>query len=337
MLLRIDLAHHVSLLLYIASLVSCWTVETRRSTLFPWVKCKDATNHTTNAIGWADECRCKEKEMYDVTVHYSGVSKPISVKLPFIQEADSLASSLWPSGLAGAILSASPSFRRQYNHNTSILELGAGLGLAGQVLSQSIQAKKCVLTDKNEETVTLLQDIIGAAANNVLESRYLEWRDIPSTRDDERHSFDVVLGTDVAYYYFLLRPLLNTIQYFMKQAHSLLMIVGQANRESQWDLYDIIHKGGYNQETDQHEDAWEGTTNMLLYQLAMSEWTQRDSNEEELTLDDDPPNLNDNVKGIIPIAVLVHSPTPALLEDGSLTEWDHVATEADREAMAISF
>jgi hypothetical protein len=48
------------------------------------------------------------------------------------------------------------------------------------------------------------------------------------------------------------------------------MVVGQANRESQWDLYKNIKNGCYNQLTDEHEPPWPGTTTLLLYKLRMS-------------------------------------------------------------------
>ena len=97
----------------------------------------------------------------------------------------------------------------------------------------------------------------------------------------------IVIGTAVAYYHYLLRPLLNTISHFLKTKHSLLMIVGQANRESQWELYDIISKGGYNVDSNRHEEKWKGNTEMLLYQLEMGKWQQQEHENENNVVEKD--------------------------------------------------
>ena len=87
------------------SLTVSWTVETRKSTLFPW----RTASSSFAPIGCIVEVRERRdaKQTFQVTVGCNNHNDPITVSLPFIQTADTLASSLWPPALAGAILSQS--------------------------------------------------------------------------------------------------------------------------------------------------------------------------------------------------------------------------------------
>jgi len=283
-----------------------------------------SSSNTNNAImiGWAEERRDSQKQTFQVTVGWNDSTETTTIQLPFIENVDSLASSLWPAGLASAILCQSPAFKQQQQQLNNILEVGAGLGLAGQVLAKTTRASSCILTDKNEESVHLLQETITAAnnKNDLLESRHLEWRDLHT---ENQHSVDIVLGSDVAYYYFLLRPLMNTVRHFIKPTNSLFLVVGQANRECQWNLHDNIRNGCYNPDTDAREEAWNGSTDMRLYHLEMLQW-QPQNNE-----------VKKDVDGTVPIAVLMHQ-TPGL-QLGPLTEYDYVAEKEDRDKLTMSF
>lgn len=304
------------------SLTVSWTVETRKSTLFPWRTASSSSS--SDPIGCIVEVRERRdaKQTFQVTVGCNNHNDPITVSLPFIQTADTLASSLWPPALAGAILSQSA--RASFPNHASILEVGAGLGLMGQVLAKSTRASHCLITDKDEQTMKLLQDILENTPD--IQAKCLEWRD---TQDEHMaQTCDIVIGTDVAYYQYLLQPLLNTISHFLKPENSLLMIIGQANRESQWDLFDIISKGGYNVDLDCHETKWKGRTEMLLYQLEMTEWQQQHDEEHEN-------NDETIVDGVVDIAVLMHA-TPGLLLP-SLSKNDYLAQENDRDKIAMSF
>ena len=300
--------------------VISWTVETRRSTLIPWIS---HTDDKTVYIGWAEERRDTVEQSFQVTVGWESSDETFSVNLPYIKDVDSLASSLWPSGLACAILCQSPVLGKVASKDTKILELGAGLGLAGQVLSKSIQASSCLLTDKNEEVVKLLQE--STANEPTVSARYLEWRDEQNV--DERHSMDIVIGSDIAYYFYLLRPLINTARHFMKPKNALFAVICQAHRESQWDLFDSVTKGSYNQETDEKEEAWPGKTEMLLYKLEMQEWRRQEDDIDEI--------VGAPIEGVVPIAVLLHQ-TPGLTL-GPLTKSDYVAETKDREELSMLF
>jgi SAM-dependent methyltransferase len=287
-------------------------VETRRSTLLSW------DTNCNAVLGWVDERRDSATSSQSVTAAWGNNDESLTVNLSYITNVESLASSLWPSALVGAILCQSPAFATMTN--TSILEVGAGLGLAGQILLQATKAISCQLTDNDKESIKLLQESIED--DNKLSARYLEWRD--DARDEnDRHSIDILLGTDVAYYFYLLRPLMDTARHFLKPTKSLFLAIGQAYRKSQWDLHDNVAVGCYNQLTDQHDKSWPGTTNMLLYRLEMQEW-QKEESEETV-----------RIEGMVPIAFLLHQ-TPGL-ELGPLTAHDYVATAQDREKLDISF
>lgn len=258
----------------------------------------------------------------------------LTVNLPYITKVESLASSLWPSALAGAILCQSPAFATAAMTNASILEVGAGLGLAGQVLFQATKASRCQLSDNDKESIKLLQEMISEDNDdnkdddNRLSARYLEWRDNHAD-DNEKHSIDILLGTDVAYYFYLLRPLMDTAKHFLKPQKSLLVVLGQAYRESLWDLYDNIAHGCYNQLTDEHETKWPGKTDMLLYRLEMQEWQQQQQPVEQSA----------RMEATVPIALVLHQCSTGLLDEflDPLTAHDHVATEQDREKLFVSF
>jgi hypothetical protein len=294
--------------LYVPFAISL-SVETRRSTLLPW------DTDTNSVLGWVDERRDSAASSQSATAAWGTNDESLTVDLSYITNVESLASSLWPSALAGAILCQSPAFATMTN--TSILEVGAGLGLAGQILLQATNAFSCQLTDNDKTSIKLLQESIE---DKRLSARCLEWRD--DCVENDRHSIDILLGTDVAYYYYLLRPLMDTARHYLKPTKSLFVAIGQAYRESQWDLYDNIVDGCYNQLTDQHDQSWPGTTNMLLYRLEMQEWRK----ESEETV---------RIESTVPIAFLLHQ-TPGL-ELGPLTAHDRVATAQDREKLDISF
>lgn len=237
--------------------------------------------------------------------------------------SDDLAHSLWNCGIAGAILFRH--FADNWLRDQRVLELGSGLGLLGWSAGAAV-ARAVTLTDHDAKAVARLQKAIPknrqrlAATAVLYEARYLEWRDDHRESDDAQ-SYDVVLGSDVAYYFYLLRPLMDTIQSYLKDdGTGVVMMVGQANRQSQWDLYDNLVKGCYNQITDEHEPPWPGRTRMLLYRLRMNEWTE---------------NGEERLDSVIPIAVLLHERDEAAAD--FLQECHYVATVQDREGMMMSF
>lgn len=290
--------------------VQTLTLEKRVSKLLSWSKSEGGAR---TVLGWCEERRLKDATSLQVIIR-CGDSEPLEVSIPVPNDETSLARTLWPASLAAAILLKSPAAER-LARNKNVLELGCGLGLAGIVASKC--AKSCCLTDHDEEVVQMLQD----RNNPNIDARYLEWRD--DDRPSEIPASDFVIGADIAYYYFLLRPLMDTAKALLKPDNSALMVVGQANRESQWDLYHNIRDGCYNQLTDEKEVSWNGETRMLLYQLQLSEWHVEDSSD------------NVELDGTLPIAVMLHR-APGL-EEFAFTAFDHTATEEDEAGIMISF
>ena len=288
------------------------TVEKRVSKLLSWSKSDDGAR---KVLGWCEERRLEDATELQVTVR-CGDSEPLEVTIPIPNDENSLAHSLWPASLAAAILLRSPAAERLAK-SKDVLELGCGLGLAGTVASHS--AKSCCLTDCDRDIIQILQD----RNMPTIDARYLEWRD--EDRPSEIPASDLVIGADIAYYFFLLRPLMDTAQAFLKPNNSVFMVVGQANRESQWDLYRNIRDGCYNQLTDEKEPPWDGETRVLLYQLQLSKW----HDEEEGTSD------NLELDGTLPIAAMLH--TSPGFEDFAFTAFDHIATKNDEESIMISF
>jgi predicted nicotinamide N-methyase len=300
---------------------SSFVTKRRRSTLLPWVQPKGEAPVT---LGWTVEER-RQGTSYRVTVGWGqdAAGGVTTVELPCTAVEDSLASSLWNSALAGAVLCASPAFAEAAG-GRRVLELGSGLGLAGWTAAQAAKPASCVLSDSDEAVMRLQQRLIERRRNGNVEALVLEWRDDHA----DAEPVDVILATDVAYYWYLLRPLMDTVKAYLKPSQSMCVIFGQANRESQWDLYHNIINGCYNQLTDEREGAWPGTTRMLLYKLQMCEWTTTTTGDDE-----DDAHV---VDGTVPIAALIHC-TPGSEELGPFSQWDYVATDKDREGMLMTF
>ena len=245
-----------------------------------------------------------------------------------------MASSLWPASIVGAILAQSPTLQDIYNpnHETNsesdsdanapihILELGAGLGLQGLAAAQGSSTARCsvVLTDNDRVIVGKLQDMLEDK-NGGVTAEYLDWRDEDCAKDK---AYDVILGSALAYYYFLLRPLMDTIVANLKPTKSLLMVCGQANRDSQWELYRNIRDGCYNQLTDTHDKPWPGDCKMLLYRLEMGHWEEDE--QQAATVD-----------GTVPMAILCYENPD--MKVPPLSNHDYIATEADFEGLILSF
>ncbi|GAX20928.1 hypothetical protein FisN_1Lh413 [Fistulifera solaris] len=302
----------VTTVLLLLPYVHTFSVEKRVSKLLSWSK---SENEAPTILGWCEERRLQDATELQVTVS-CGDSEPLEVSIPIPTDENTLARTLWPSSLAAAILLRLPA-SEQLVKDRHILELGCGLGLAGIVTSSS--AKSCCLTDHDEEIIQLLKN------QNIpnIDVSYLEWRD--EDRPNDIPPSDLVIGADIAYYFYLLRPLIDTTKAMLRPDNSAFMVVGQANRESQWDLYHNVRDGCYNQLTDEREAPWNGETRMLLYQLQMFKWQ----------VDDDIALENQELDGTIPIAVMIH--TSPGLENFAFTTFDHIATKNDKEGIMMSF
>ena len=241
------------------------SVEIRRSSLRPW-------KGDGPVLGWCDEKRETEKNVLEVSVGWNNLNvereggdnnsndEPedfLKLNLPG-PRIGGVSASLWPAGIAASMLMLSPEFRSAAK-GKDILELGSGLGLTG--MTAATGSAKIILTDNDEETVELLKVSLvrnseAIVADGVAKS--LDWRDTPV--GDDLTPVDIIVGSDVAYYFPLLRPIMDTTRRFLIKPSRLLFLAGQANRESQWDLYKNIRDGAYNQLTDEKEPPWPGQT-----------------------------------------------------------------------------
>ena len=269
----------------------------------------------------------------------------VSIDLPFLEEENSLASSLWPGSLAAAILCTSPTLRETVR-GRQVLELGSGLGLTGLAVAAAGPAASCTLTDHDAAALEALQDLVAEGrriapvktkdsddAPSRLRVEHLDWRDEP--RPNPPRNADVVVASDVAYYYHLLRPLMDAAQSHLRPVDSLWLTVGQANREMQWQLHHALKDGCYNLRTDEREGPWPGMTDTYLYRLDVHHW-------QPVRADESSPTLW-VVDGTLPIAALLHQTPRSLLGGPPLVRcpagerWDRVATDDDEASLEMSF
>lgn len=243
----------------------------------------------------------------------------------------SLASELWPAAMASSILLRSTEFR-SFVAGKNVVELGCGCGLAGLVAAET--SARCLLTDNDEGAVELLRTTTCPLNHDAIQAELsalqLDWRDGVPDRGQDHSSTDLVLGSDIAYYYFLLRPLMDTSRALMGlQKGSTFMVAGQANRQSQWDLYKNIKYGCYNQLTDEHEPPWPGTTKLFLYKLRIS------------AICDSIEDCEYQIESTVPMSVILHHDSLNGKEDGlpfcPFQRVAHEATEFDDENIMKSF
>lgn len=97
---------------------------------------------------------------------------------------------IWPAAIA---LSNFLDNHSDYVFDKQVLELAAGLGLPSLVAA-GLGAKKVCVSDQSEEAVQVLQQAINHNRFNNMESRWLNWHQLP----DNLHP-DVLLLSDINY------------------------------------------------------------------------------------------------------------------------------------------
>mmetsp|Transcript_1470 Transcript_1470/g.3255 ORF Transcript_1470/g.3255 Transcript_1470/m.3255 type:complete len:272 (-) Transcript_1470:469-1284(-) len=108
--------------------------------------------------------------------------------------------------------------REELVEGKSVLELGAGLGLCGMV-AHHLGAESVTITDA--DTITLRQMRRNLETNcpnsnahsNSIDVRQLIWNNIDQMKDCGK--FDTILGADVIYAISSLKPLFDTVAYFL--------------------------------------------------------------------------------------------------------------------------
>ena len=202
---------------------------------------------------------------------------PVTIQVPIPEEEGNLASSLWPAScVASAWWTMYGNAVLDKNNNdssrsTRILELGSGLGVTGwmaaAVVSQLQGVAELTLTDLDDGALKRLSESpqCNLQLSSVeLTTRKLDWRDEHDPLEKE-DPFDIVVGSDLSYYHFLVGPLADTLETFGSNA--LVTIASPTSRQSFWELYHLMKDGGYNVKTDTYGDPWPGTVRMLLYRL----------------------------------------------------------------------
>lgn len=112
-----------------------------------------------------------------------------------------------------------------------VLELGAGCGLAGLLISQLPDVKEVVFTDYDYGTLTLIEESIqlnqvhngdGNSIHQIVD--FLEWGNFqfdPAKRTCEipwmNEKFKLIVGTDLIYSKDVVEPLFQTASYFLEQ------------------------------------------------------------------------------------------------------------------------
>ena len=215
---------------------------------------------------------------------------------------------------------------------------GLALGLAGWSARRGEGDQSVALTDKDEYAINELWSLWERhiPEGSPLSARVLDWRDWSDAVDigaPDADRVDFVIGTDIAYYHYLIRPIIDTCRAHLPKLFSdgrkvrdgIVCIVGNANRKSQWDLYHSLLDGCYNQMTDELEPPWPGHTSMILYSLCLGKWCEGSRSDPAAPVDD-----------MVPISVLLHKNNPELQVSFFGLE-DHIANQEDEENQAISF
>ena len=126
---------------------------------------------------------------------------PIESPFGATAQDDTSGANIWPAAIVLARALAEPPLRAALG-GASVLELGAGCGVAGLTAAMLGEAKDVVLTDLNAQTLANLQhnvslhDDSGASSPTVVTAQRLDWRDA-STWPPQR--FDLILGADLVY------------------------------------------------------------------------------------------------------------------------------------------
>jgi len=104
---------------------------------------------------------------------------------------------------------------RQSLANEDILEVGSGTGITGLVAASC--SKSVVVTDYNDIVLELLGH--NARENAIPGSKCvcqkLDWTVESSRRSFPEHSYRVIIGSDVVYWYNMIIPLLETVDFLL--------------------------------------------------------------------------------------------------------------------------
>ena len=167
--------------------------------------------------------------------------------------------------------------KRRNNHPLTILELGSGNGLLAAcwlALCQSIDCPVHVYVTDTADHLPLIQQTMDANPhlwknnnNTQVFVREHTWGDFANIHDPESSSwpdsFDIILGSDVAYHERLYRPLLASLDRFMpppanndnnKHHHpSTLLLLGCTMNDTTPEFFDLLQDTGFRYQLLQHD------------------------------------------------------------------------------------
>ena len=133
--------------------------------------------------------------------------------------------------------------------SSSILELGAGVGLAGILASKLPGAERVVLTDYDHGSIKLLQENVelNATADDTckISTEFLEWgktlvsdengcmscvdclqiKSSDEMRGIKQETFSLVIGTDLLYCIEIVEPLFSSVKTLLSSAKSCRFIL----------------------------------------------------------------------------------------------------------------
>jgi hypothetical protein len=175
----------------------------------------------------------------------------------------------------------------------------AGIVTAGKSYS-------CLLTDYDKEAIQLIHETF-------------------EVNEDNRRSKYCILFSSNTTNYGCIQEIYGWIAYSKettingKSRPSTLFVIGQANRESQWDLFHNIKNGCYNQLTDKREPPW------ALYNLQISSFCENIEACDSI------------IDGFVPIPVIIHLDTENCSQLCPFKKFAHEVTEVDFERILNFF
>ncbi|KAL6057746.1 Methyltransferase-like protein 22 [Balamuthia mandrillaris] len=216
---------------------------------------------------------------------------------------------VWPASeaLAHYIFWQTTNTHEQQNKESSlfsrqpqqrVLELGAGAGLVGLVAA--FHALEVVLTDGNEETLSLLEANLANNKQHIFTEddeedkqegekgekkrnarcKLLRWGEegLEQWRSEGEtcHSFDVILGADLVYDEELLAPLFQTVNGLLARHENAFFLLMYSIRGQRLDkrVLEEAEKEGF------HYELFEYPKELLL-QLSAQQERKQEENEEE--------------------------------------------------------
>ena len=169
----------------------------------------------------------------------------------------------WPSG---TVLARELLEQTQLVKGRSVLDLGAGCGLAGMVAA-AIGAKRVVLTDGDEETLQNLKHNVEASSSLYSESgslqvKHLRWQDAEAWPDEEK--VDLVISSDTVFGHFG-GALASCALRVLKADSQVILVAPEDRRAGVPEFLARMHEAGY-QEVKARRTEEEGEA-FWIYEL----------------------------------------------------------------------